>query len=338
MAIFVGPRDEEKLLAHGGPEGSEETGPWVQPNTVFTLRARDSRKELARLTVGSKNCDPATFTAHPAALSACASSAIVTLSWDARSIGEQNVAIFVGPRDEERLFAQGGPAGSQETGPWVQPNTVFTLRARDSRKELARLTVGSKDCEPVTVKAHPAALSGCTSNAVVTLSWDARSGGEQSVAIFVGERDKERLLAQGGAEGSQETGPWVQPNTVFTLRSRDSLRELGRLTVGSRDCGPAAFTAQPAALSACAPGAIVRLSWNARTGGDQGVALFARLRDGERLFAHGGAEGSQETGPWVRPNTVFSLRSRDGSTELASLTIGLESCDPAGKNRRLGAS
>ena len=189
-----------------------------------------------------------------------------------------------------------------------------------------------------TFTARPDALGACATNAVVRLSWDARSSGEQNVAIFVGPRDEERLFARGGPAGSQETGPWVQPNTVFTLRARDSRKELARLTVGSKDCEPAAFTAQPAALSACAPGAIVRLSWNARAGGDQGVALFARLRDGERLFAYGGSEGSQETGAWVRPNTVFSLRSRDGGTELASLTIGLESCDPAGKNRRLGAS
>jgi hypothetical protein len=261
----------------------------------------------------------------------------VKLSWDARASKEEHVAIFVGPRDAERLFAEGGAEGSQETGPWVQSNTVFTLRSRDSRRELARLTVGSKDCVPAAFTAQPAALSACTSNAVVTLSWDARSSGAQSVAVFVGDRDQEKLVSQGGAEGSQDTGPWVQPNTVFTLRSRDSLRELARLTVGSTDCGPPIFTAQPAALSACTPGAIVRLSWEARSGGDQGVALFAQLRDGERLFAYGAAEGSQETGPWTRPNTVFRLKSRDGSKELASLTIGLESCDPAGRNRRLGA-
>jgi len=337
VAIFVGQGDAEKLFAHGGSEGSQETGPWVQPNTVFTLRSRDNRKELARLTVGSKNCGPVTFNAQPAALSACTSNAVVRLSWDARSSGEQSVAIFIGERDKEKLLAQGGPEGSQETGPWVGPNTVFTLKSRDSLRELARLTVDSKDCGPATFNAQPAALSACTSNAVVRLSWDARSSGEQSVALFIGERDKERLFAEGGPEGFQETGPWIQPNTVFTLRSRDGHRELARLTVGSKDCGPATFKAQPAALSACTPGAIVRLSWDARGSGDQGVALFARLRDGERLFAQGGPEGYQDTGPWVRPNTVFTLRSRDGSREIASLTVGLESCDPAGKNRRLGA-
>jgi hypothetical protein len=66
------------------------------------------------------------------------------------------------------------------------------------------------------------------------------------------------------------------------------------------------------------------------------VAIFVRQGDEEKLFAHGGPEGSQETGPWVRPNTVFTLRSRDGSRKLASLIVGFERCDPADKNRRLG--
>jgi len=189
----------------------------------------------------------------------------------------------------------------------------------------------------MTFDAQPPALSACASNAIVRLSWDARSSGEQDVALFVFLPDGERLFAHGGAQGSQDTGPWVQPNTVFKLKSRDGSRELASLTVGSKDCGPATFQVQPAALSACTPGAIVRLSWDARSGGSQIVVLYAHLPDGERPFAHRGAQGSQETGPWARPNMMFSLRSQDGSTELARLTVGLESCDPTGKNRRLGA-
>jgi hypothetical protein len=282
--------------------------------------------------------DRATFHSQPAALGTCMSNATVMLSWDARRSGAQDVAIFVRQHNAETLFAHGGPEGSGQTGPWVQPGTVFKLRTKDGGRELASLTVGSKDCDPIVFEAQPAALSACTSNAVVRLSWDARSSGAQTVAVFVGERDNERLLGQGGAEGSQETGPWARPNMVFTLRARDSLRELGRLTVGSTDCDPATFTAQPAALSACSPGTIVRLSWDARAGGHQGVALLLSLPDGDRVFAAGGPQGSQETGPWARPNMLFMLKSGDQSRELARLTLGVESCDPAGKNRRLGES
>jgi hypothetical protein len=97
------------------------------------------------------------------------------------------------------------------------------------------------------------------------------------------------------------------------------------------------FTAQPSALSACgSSGATVRLAWDTRPSGEQDVAIFVRQGNEEKLFAHGGPEGSQETGPWVRPNMVFTLRSRDGSRKLASLVVGFESCDPTGKNRRLG--
>src|SRR4029077_1562755 len=95
--------------------------------------------------------------------------------------------------------------------------------------------------------AQPPALSACASNAIVRLSWDARSSGEQDVALFVFLPDGERLFAHGGAQGSQDTGPWVQPNTVFKLKSRDGSRELASLTVGSKDCGPATFQVQPAA-------------------------------------------------------------------------------------------
>jgi len=277
------------------------------------------------------------FTAQPSTLSACGSSAVVRLSWNTRPSGQQNVAIFVRQGDEEKLFAHGGPEGFQETGPWVRPNTVFTLRSRDGSRELARLTVGSESCGPVTFEAQPAALSACAPGAIVRLSWDARTSGPQGVAIFMRQGgEEEKLFAYGGPEGSQETGPWVRPNTVFTLRSRDGSRSLASLTVGSESCGPVTFEAQPATLSACTPSAIVRLSWDARNSGQQSVAIYFRQRDDEKLFFHGGPEGSQETGPWVRPNTVFTLRSRDGSRKLASLIVGSERCDPTGKNRRLG--
>ena len=184
--------------------------------------------------------------------------------------------------------------------------------------------------------AQPSTLSACGSSAVVRLSWNTRPSGQQNVAIFVRQGDEEKLFAHGGPEGFQETGPWVRPNTVFTLRSRDGSRSLASLTVGSESCGPVTFEAQPATLSACTPSAIVRLSWDARNSGQQSVAIYFRQRDDEKLFFHGGPEGSQETGPWVRPNTVFTLRSRDGSRKLASLIVGSERCDPTGKNRRLG--
>jgi hypothetical protein len=281
------------------------------------------------------------FTAQPSALSACGSSAVVRLSWNTRPSGQQNVAIFVRQGDEEKLFAHGGPEGSQETGPWVRPNTVFMLRSRDSSRELARLVVGSENCDPVTFEAQPAKVSACTPGAIVRLSWNARTSAPQGVAIFMRQGDEEKLFAHGGPEGSQETGPWVGPNTVFTLRSRDDGRELAHFTVGSESCGPTTFDpvtfdVQPATLSACTPGAIVRLSWDVRNSGHQGVALYLRQRDEEKLFAYGGPEGSQETGPWVRPNSVLTLRSRDGSRKLASLIVGFERCDPTGKNRRLG--
>src|SRR5262245_6594326 len=74
----------------------------------------------------------------------------------------------------------------------------------------------------------------------------------------------------------------------------------------------ATLTAQPAALSACAPPAVVRLSWDARASGQQDVDLYFRQRGTELHFGVGGPEGSVETGPWIRPNTEFILRSRDG--------------------------
>ena len=57
------------------------------------------------------------------------------------------------------------------------------------------------------------------------------------------------------------------------------------------------------------------------------VEIYAGNAEGTPgLFASGGAVGQSETGPWVRPGSVFSLRDKATGSELEKLVIGGPVC------------
>jgi hypothetical protein len=82
--------------------------------------------------------------------------------------------------------------------------------------------------------------------------------------------------------------------------------------------------AEPATLAACTP-AVVTLKWDMRKEKPAMTTVKIYTGDG-KLFTHSGGVGSLETGPWVKPGSVFVLKSGDDSSELERLTIGGPVC------------
>jgi len=82
--------------------------------------------------------------------------------------------------------------------------------------------------------------------------------------------------------------------------------------------------AEPAALPDCDP-AVVTLTWDVRTA-KPGLTSVKILTGNGKLFTHKGSFGTAQTGPWVKPGSVFLLTSGSDDTELERLTIGGPVC------------
>ena len=88
------------------------------------------------------------FVVDPPTLRVCDPLTIAKVSWNAANAGVERVDIFVlGENAREKLFlAWRESVGSANTEAWVGPGTVFVLRDNDSKKQLAKFSVGSQSC------------------------------------------------------------------------------------------------------------------------------------------------------------------------------------------------
>jgi len=87
------------------------------------------------------------------------------------------------------------------------------------------------------------------------------------------------------------------------------------------------FEVAPATLRACDPPKVAKVSWNAMAAGVSKVKVFVVDESGvETLFTFSGAEGSADTGPWVRAKTVFLLKDGDQTKQLGKFIVGSENC------------
>ena len=69
------------------------------------------------------------------------------------------------------------------------------------------------------------------------------------------------------------------------------------------------------------------LTWNVKASGSQKVVVYVVGKDGaEKNFGRGGPIGERQTGPWLRPGTIFKLRDMQTNQELGSMTIGEKAC------------
>ena len=116
-----------------------------------------------------------------------------------------------------------GPAPSDQAAPVAEAATGASPST--PQVEVAPTTM---------ILAEPASLAECKPS-VVTLKWDLRKGTSdaKTVKIYTGAG---KLFVHSGAAGSQETGPWVKPGSVFVMKDAADENEIERLTIGGPVC------------------------------------------------------------------------------------------------------
>ena len=95
--------------------------------------------------------------------------------------------------------------------------------------------------EPVKgLVADPAVVRTCDVNKglTTTLRWDVSDSGAERVVLYVlsPKQEKEKPFGRGGAVGSKQTGPWVRPGMVFTVRNLADQAELASVTIEGTPC------------------------------------------------------------------------------------------------------
>lgn len=105
--------------------------------------------------------------------------------------------------------------------------------------------------DPGLITLSPDSLPTCGPPAKATVAWDARTvaGVAKVDIIAVNRAGKESLFFTGGANGSRETGAWMQSGSQLVLRNKDDGAELDRVAMNGVPCvdGKPVETAAPAA-------------------------------------------------------------------------------------------
>lgn len=92
------------------------------------------------------------------------------------------------------------------------------------------------------------------------------------------------------------------------------------------------FSVRPRSMSTCVPATVAKVSWKIAVAGVSTGKIFVQgPGTNPTLFAHVGSEGTQDTGAWTLPKTVFILKDAAETKQLAKFTVGLDPCDPAKK-------
>jgi len=106
-------------------------------------------------------------------------------------------------------------------------------------------------------------------------------------------------------------------------RNRPSADEIEQIKASGRT----GLWADPGEACATGPRQRTVLTWNVASSGASKVIVYLVDKAGkERNFGQGGAIGRRETGPWLRPGTIFRIRNADGKSELGSVTIAEKQC------------
>lgn len=73
---------------------------------------------------------------------------VVTLAWNVKASGAKRVVLYIVDKNGvDKNFAQGGPVGERDTGPWVRAGSQFKLKDKASKQYVAELVIGEKrDC------------------------------------------------------------------------------------------------------------------------------------------------------------------------------------------------
>jgi len=83
------------------------------------------------------------LTINPTSLESCDNPQVISLNWDVRpSFPEvDNVELFIGTGAKETLFGSFANFGKAETGKWVFPQAVFTIKDAVTHKVLNEVHV-----------------------------------------------------------------------------------------------------------------------------------------------------------------------------------------------------
>jgi hypothetical protein len=106
-------------------------------------------------------------------------------------------------------------------------------------------------------------------------------------------------------------------------RNRPSADDIQQIKASGRT----GLWADPGEACATGPRQRTVLTWNVASSGASKVIVYLVDKAGkERNFGQGGPVGRRETGPWLRPGTIFRIRNADGKSELGSVTIAEKQC------------
>ena len=103
---------------------------------------------LAASIILMSGCDvTGSFVISPSPIDSCGrENRTITASWSVQSTQVRTVRVFIkAPAAEEKLWTEGGPQASKDTGPWVFDGVTFVFRDQDGN-ELARRTAKLQKC------------------------------------------------------------------------------------------------------------------------------------------------------------------------------------------------
>lgn len=119
--------DAQALLAQAPPPADTGTPPPAE------LRL-DGGKGLFHATLNRPTCDM---------------KSAAEISWDISKLGQSlaSAEVWVGPDGARQIVAAGGTAQHISIPAWIQPGTVFTLRAPGGKEELDRIVIPGDACQ-----------------------------------------------------------------------------------------------------------------------------------------------------------------------------------------------
>lgn len=81
-------------------------------------------------------------------------------------------------------------------------------------------------------------LTTCDGGQAIELAWDVAGSRPDltRVQVLVGDDGEPQVFAEGGARGTETTGPWAGPGTVFRLVDPATGETLDRITLAGPDC------------------------------------------------------------------------------------------------------
>lgn len=93
----------------------------------------------------------------------------------------------------------------------------------------------------------------------------------------------------------------------------------------------AGISASPDSVKLCEvrKGVPTTVRWDVSASGASKVILTVQnpKTGTEKRFGHGGAVGTKQTGPWLRPGLTFKVRDQANNAELGSVTIKGIACN-----------